>query len=421
MSKRKDLDIKNYIEKKIFPHKLSETSKSKLNILCDNYSYDELKKAVDISYSKYVKINKNGSLNISSLENFLNKIGGIAHNNSLPPVEKQLNYIKNILKNKFTYWDDSKANEILNNYLLALKKWGWSENDILSDLKGETFNKSNECSCWSQWKNLIEGWIDYIYNQIDKSKLEIKENSIISFEKSYSIVNQIGSGSFGITYICFEKRLYKKFVIKDFSCERISSLENEGFFKKFIIEIDSLFNLHHQNIVSIYDYYFDIKKRRAFYVMEYIDGGNIEEYLTSNPKECNNIFLQALNAFSYLESKKMCHRDIRINNILVSNEGQLKIIDFGFIKKIETNDSVHSATKLITYPYDFPEELNKAKPKYNCKTDIYFLGKLFEDLVKRLELKSFKYKKIIEKMICYDQKGRYSSFKSILHDIERKK
>ena len=69
-------------------------------------------------------------------------------------------------------------------------------------------------------------------------KIEIKENSLITFNKKYSILNQIGFGSFGITYLCHEEKLNKKFVIKEFLCERLDENENRAFFEKFKYEID---------------------------------------------------------------------------------------------------------------------------------------------------------------------------------------
>ena len=94
---------------------------------------------------------------------------------------------------------------------------------------------------------------------------------------------------------------------------------------------------------------------------------NIFDYIKDNRKEISNIFLQILNVFKYLESKKICHRDIRINNILVTNDGNLKLIDFGFVKSINDSTSIHSATQLITYPYDWPEELRNKKQKKKSK------------------------------------------------------
>lgn len=301
----------------------------------------------------------------------------------------------------------------MNKYVNALRDWKWSEENILYDLENETFIKSKECRNWTQWINLIEGWTDSIYNQISNKKIEIKENSLITFNKKYSILNQIGFGSFGITYLCHEEKLNKKFVIKEFLCERLDENENRAFFEKFKDEIDILFDLHHQNIVNIYDYYFNEEDKKTFYVMEYIDGGNIEEYLSNNPDKFNDIFNQLITVFSYLENKKICHRDIRISNLMVNKYGELKLIDFGFVKNIENSFSINTMTKLVRYPYSIPEELNNKKPKYDNKTEIFFVGQLYKDLIERIKPVNFKYQQIVDKMISYSRRDRFNSFKSI--------
>ena len=370
MAKLKSL---KYLENKIFPFQLNEAYKSKFNILNDKYDDECLIKSIDIGYSKYIILDTESIPTSSSVNEFLSKLGGIAYNISLPPIDKQINYIKNVCKKKYTYWDDLKAQSIMNKYVNALRDWKWSEENILYDLENETFIKSKECRNWTQWINLIEGWTDSIYNQISNKKIEIKENSLITFNKKYSILNQIGFGSFGITYLCHEEKLNKKFVIKEFLCERLDENENRAFFEKFKDEIDILFDLHHQNIVNIYDYYFNEEDKKTFYVMEYIDGGNIEEYLSNNPDKFNDIFNQLITVFSYLENKKICHRDIRISNLMVNKYGELKLIDFGFVKNIENSFSINTMTKLVRYPYSIPEELNNKKPKYDNKTEIFLL------------------------------------------------
>ena len=178
-------------------------------------------------------------------------------------------------------------------------------------------------------------------------------------------------------------------------------------------EIVFLFNLHHQNIVSIYDYVVDKENGTGLYIMEYIDGSNIEEYIMEHSEDINSIFSQLIDAFCYLESKNICHRDIRINNILVTNDGEANRIDFGFVKNISESNSVHSATKVISYPYDWPEELKQKKQRYDIKTEIYFLGKLFEDLISRLKISNFNYSEILSLMISYSYDTRISSFKKI--------
>ncbi len=199
----------------------------------------------------------------------------------------------------------------------------------------------------------------------------------------------------------------------------IKEEDNKKFFKKFINEIQFLFNLHHENIVNIYDYIIDENKHIGCYIMEFIEGKNILDYIKENRKEMCNKFIQAIKVFNYLEDKKICHRDIRINNILVTNDGILKLIDFGFVKSINDSTSIHSATQLITYPYDWPEELRNKKQKYDNKTEIYFIGQLFLDIISKLEIKKFKYIKIIKKMCVYEYGNRYSSFKDILNEVEK--
>ena len=410
MAKSKSL---KYLENKIFPFQLNEAYKSKFNILNDKYDDECLIKSIDIGYSKYIILDTESIPTSSSVNEFLSKLGGIAYNISLPPIDKQINYIKNVCKKKYTYWDDLKAQSIMNKYVNALRDWKWSEENILYDLENETFIKSKECRSWTQWINLIEGWTDSIYNQISNKKIEIKENSLITFNKKYSILNQIGFGSFGITYLCHEEKLNKKFVIKEFLCERLDENENRAFFEKFKYEIDILFDLHHQNIVNIYDYYFNEEDQKTFYVMEYIDGGNIEEYLSNNPDKFNDIFNQLITVFSYLENKKICHRDIRISNLMVNKYGELKLIDFGFVKNIENSFSINTITKLVRYPYSIPEELNNKKPKYDNKTEIFFIGQLYKDLIERIKPVNFKYQQIVDKMISYSRRDRFNSFKSI--------
>ncbi len=410
MAKSKSL---KYLESKIFPFQLNETYKSKFNILNEKYDDEFLIKSIDIGYSKYIILDKENIPTSSSVNEFLDKLGGIAYNISLPPIDKQIRYIKNVCKNKFTYWNDLEAQSLMNNYVAALRKWKWSDDTILNDLENETFIKSQECKTWTQWTNLIQAWTESIYNQISNKKIEIKENSLITFNKKYSILNQIGFGSFGITYLCHEEKLNKNFVIKEFLCERLDESENKAFFEKFKDEINILFDLHHQNVVNIYDYYLNEEDKKAFYVMEYIDGGNIEEYLSVNPNKFNDIFNQLINIFSYLENKKICHRDIRISNIMVNKYGELKLIDFGFVKNIKNSFSINAMTKLVRYPYSIPEELNSKKPKYDNKTEIFFVGQLYKDLIERMKPNNFKYLKIVDKMTSYSKKDRFNSFKSI--------
>ena len=115
--------------------------------------------------------------------------------------------------------------------------------------------------------------------------------------------------------------------------------------------------------------------------MEYIDGTTIDKYQPLDQCEWNNIFLQVINAFKYLEEKKILHRDIRPQNILIDKSGNVKIIDFGFGKilgkNVQDNNSV-----LLNWPVSkLPEEVS-LKGECSHYTEIYFIGKLFDYILK---------------------------------------
>lgn len=114
----KDLDLLyliQYVEDKIQPYTLNSVGKNNLSVLNNEFNVEDLKNAIDISYKNYIKLDDNGEIDSKSVDTFINKIGGIAHNNSLSPIEQKVKHIKNYAKNKFAYWNEGTANSIINN------------------------------------------------------------------------------------------------------------------------------------------------------------------------------------------------------------------------------------------------------------------------------------------------------------------
>lgn len=125
-TKNKDYLI-NYIEEKIVSYTLSDFGKTDVSLWINKFGLEKVIEAVDISYNNYITIGSDGKPTSQSVDNFLSKIGGIAHNNSLAPIEQKLMHIKNICKSKFLYWNTDKATVILNNYIKALRKNKWTD------------------------------------------------------------------------------------------------------------------------------------------------------------------------------------------------------------------------------------------------------------------------------------------------------
>lgn len=121
----------------------------------------------------------------------------------------------------------------------------------------------------------------------------------------------------------------------------------------------------------------------------------------------DDIFKQTIDGFLHLESCNILHRDIRPDNILISSEGIVKIIDFGFSKKIDFEKDFEKSISLnwrYTPPNDFKEKI------YDYKTELYFIGKLFEEIIIENDFQNFIYKDLLKKMIDIDYNNRISSF-----------
>lgn len=176
--------LTKYIEDKVKPITINERAKSKLAALLIEYPLDFLKECVEISFSKYIIYDWDGKIQESSFNDFFNKIGGIAHNRSLNPVDKEITHILNIGSSAFTYWNNNTANTILRKYVAELRKNDWSDELILNDLKTEVMPLFQSQNNWSNWRTVMEGWISDIikWQEMDTSNTIISNSSIIPNE-----------------------------------------------------------------------------------------------------------------------------------------------------------------------------------------------------------------------------------------------
>lgn len=236
------------------------------------------------------------------------------------------------------------------------------------------------------------------------------QNKIVAFlrKKDYILLKPIGQGALGKTILLKDEIIDEVFVCKKYSpyYEEHTSI----YFKNFVDEIKLLHKLYHSNVVRVYNYYLYAEKNTGYILMEYIEGKDIKSFCFQNPDLVADVFRQTIAGFCHLESNNILHRDIRPENVMVSDNGNVKIIDLGFGKKIEFDEDYEKSISLnwrFTPPADFDNKI------YDFGTEVYFVGKLFEEILSELGINNFTYQSILSKMIQFNFENRPESFSQV--------
>lgn len=240
------------------------------------------------------------------------------------------------------------------------------------------------------------------------------KDNIVTFmrKKDLRFVRELGQGACGRTVQLHDDVIDEAFVCKKFS--PITGPDRSALFESFKREIKILHMLHHTNVVRVFNYYLYPEQSSGYILMELVDGFDIEDYITFHPEQINDIFRQTIEGFAHLESNGILHRDIRPQNIMVSASGVVKIIDFGFGKKIAFDNDFDKSITLNWWcepPREFQEKI------YDFSTEVYFIGKMLEKFISDNDLEEFKYKEILKQMCSPHPTNRSDSFISIRQEI----
>ena len=169
----------DYLEKRMYPYTLRENGRAKVLTLFRKYSEAQLIECVDIGISQYFQYDSNGDLTQSSVQEFLDKLGGIAYNRSCGPIEQEINHQKAKARKHYTYWNNGKADEIFSEYIRSLRNAGWSDGQILNDLQTDVNRLTNNAYNWTQWSTQMLNWIEDIKHWGDEDVVAIQQGGSI--------------------------------------------------------------------------------------------------------------------------------------------------------------------------------------------------------------------------------------------------
>lgn len=213
----------------------------------------------------------------------------------------------------------------------------------------------------------------------------------------YRIEEKIGQGGFGITYrACQPLMLERKVCIKEFCLKQHFTRDSttsaiiypndtarrdaEIYQQKFIKEAQTLYSMHHPNIMEIYDIFEE--NNTAYYVMEYIEGESLKDMLERRgcipEAEAIGYIRKVAEALKYIHSRDINHFDVKPDNILVrSCDKEVILIDFGTAKHYDnkTGNATTMTSGLLSPGYAPIEQYKQGGiSKFTPETDIYALG-----------------------------------------------
>lgn len=256
----------------------------------------------------------------------------------------------------------------------------------------------------------------------------------------YKILNKIGEGGMAEIYKALQPALKRNVVIKklkDPNREIVARFKKEALLSASFAQ---------ENIVAIYDFIYD--SRSYHLIMEYVEGEDLRTIIDHMfPLPVGVAVLIALEiarALEYTHNQNIIHRDIKPSNIIVSYEGNVKLIDFG-VAKDDTNTRLTMTGLIVGTPaYMSPEQAHG--DALSPRSDLYALGVLLYEMLtglkpfhgsnnteilakvtrgkftpaKRINPEiTFKVGKVIKKLLRKDKNRRYRNAAALIHDLEK--
>ena len=382
LSKNKD---KNKISNTI------QIKSKRQKLLCKNNTFDEFKNMNNTTIKNIILLNRERN---STCDRFDTKR------------ESKINYIKtgnNIIMKKLSDINTNNNNKTnIHNYLkytvCALNKMINKKNEINNNSINQRKSKTIEKDITSLKKSDKSKYLLIHRNTISRFKMKeknnIKINNISSSNYSttsntsrtsirnideYTILKELGKGSYATVKLAINKNNRNKYAIKIYTKKALLDPQKKNTVNN---EIKILRQLDNINIVKLYEV---IDTPTFLYlVMEYIEGISL---LYKIKKDTNHffeeqralkLFVQIIKAIIYCQNKNICHRDIKLENILIIKDDIIKLIDFGFA--VKTDKETYQNLLCGSPSYMAPEIVNKEK--YIAQySDIWSLGVLFYSML----------------------------------------
>ncbi|UCF96277.1 MAG: serine/threonine protein kinase [Spirochaetaceae bacterium] len=195
----------------------------------------------------------------------------------------------------------------------------------------------------------------------------------------YTIISKIAQGGMGAVYKAKHPTL-KRFVL----LKKLTLRGGPQFIERFRREARIMMDFKNEHIVQVYDHF---KDGSSYYIAEeFVDGVSLEQLIKRERYLSNEaaalIFYEVCKALQHAHEKGVIHRDMKPGNILISNQGEVKLVDFGIATSLEDSEEglTRDGMTLGTPSYIPPEQIDNAK-NVDRRADIYSLGVVLYEML----------------------------------------
>ena len=193
----------------------------------------------------------------------------------------------------------------------------------------------------------------------------------------YKITEKLGEGGMGVVYKALDTKLKRPVALKFLRADVVEDAEAK---ERFLREAQAAAALDHPNICTVHE--IDEAEGQTFLAMAFVAGRTIKDKISDRPlklDEVIDIASQTAEGLKAAHSRGVVHRDIKPANLMLTEEGQVKIMDFGLAQLAEQSRLTKTATILGTPAYMSPEQTRR-KPT-DRRTDVWSLGVVIYEMV----------------------------------------